>query len=265
MRSALITGASDGIGLEIAKLLSVDYEITLVARSSEKLEKAKASLSNSGHTCVVADLTTKAEVDSLKSLIEKNRYDVFINNAGVGMYGLFHEMPLSEAQKRLDHLGSCSPCYGDFSRFREAHERGRRRTSLAIAASILLVATVAGWAFLRNRNENLATQTAVLDLRNRSVARGTGTNQDEPPLELTRRAKSLKILLPLGSNEGPYDVRIVTLSGEERAASSGIARLNEHITALEVVLPRDSLRSGKYLLQLRKPQLSWESYSLMVR
>ncbi len=176
-----------------------------------------------------------------------------------------HEMPLSEAEKWLDHLGSCSPCYGDFSQFRETHERSRRRTLLAIAASILLVATVAGWALLRNRNENLATQTAILDLRNRSVARGTETNQDEPPLELTRTSTNLKILLPLGSSEGPYDVRIVTLSGEELAASSGTAELNEHITSLEVVLPRDSLRSGKYLLQLRRPQLSWESYSLILR
>ncbi len=174
-------------------------------------------------------------------------------------------MPLSEAEKWLDHLGSCSPCYGDFSQFRETHERSRRRTLLAIAASILLVATVAGWALLRNRNENLATQTAILDLRNRSVARGTEANQDEPPLELTRTAKNLKIFLPLGSSEGPYDVRFVTLSGEEVATSSGIAKLDEHITSLEVVLPRDSLRSGKYLLQIRRPQLSWESYSLVLR
>jgi len=175
------------------------------------------------------------------------------------------KMPLSEAEAWLDHLGSCSPCYNDFSQFREASKRDRSRTLLAVAASILLVATVAGWALLRNRNDNLPTQTAILDLRNRSIARGAETTPEEPPLELTRTAKNVKILLPLGSSEGPYEVRIVTLSGEELSASSGTAKLNDHITSLEVVLPRDSLRSGKYFLQLRKPQLSWESYSLMVR
>ena len=102
MRSALITGASDGIGLEIAKLLSREYAITLVARNPDKLANARAGLSNSGHHCVVADLSKKAEVDNLKSLMEKNRYDVFINNAGVGMYGLFHEMPLSEQVKMMN-------------------------------------------------------------------------------------------------------------------------------------------------------------------
>lgn len=175
------------------------------------------------------------------------------------------KMPLSEAETWLDHLGSCSPCYNDFSQFREASQRDRRRTLLAVASSILLVATVAGWALLHNRNDNLPAQTATLDLRNRSAARGVDTNPDEPPLEITRSAKNLKILLPLGSSEGPYDVRIVTLSGEELAATSGTAQLNEHITSLEVVLPSDSLRPGKYLLQLRTPQLSWESYSLMLR
>ena len=96
-----------------------------------------------------------------------------------------HEMPLSEAEKWLDHLGSCSPCYADFKRLQEAHDSRRRRIWLATAAGILLVATVAGWALLRSRNDNLATQTAILDLRNRSVARGTETNPDEQPLELT--------------------------------------------------------------------------------
>jgi len=177
----------------------------------------------------------------------------------------YRKMPLSEAEAWLDHLGSCSPCYNDFSQFREASQHDRSRAFLAVAASILLVATVAGWALLRNWNDNLPAQTAILDLRNRSVARGAETNPDEPPLELTRTAKNLKILLPLGSSDGPYDVRIVTPSGEELAASSGTAKLNDHITSLEVVLPRDSLQSGKYLLQLRKSRLSWDSYSVILR
>src|SRR5712664_1018161 len=58
-----------------------------------------------------------------------------------------HEMPLTEAEKWLDHLTSCSPCYSDLSQFQAAYLRQRTRTFLAIAASILLVACLAGWAF----------------------------------------------------------------------------------------------------------------------
>ena len=175
------------------------------------------------------------------------------------------KMPLSEAEAWLDHLGSCSPCYGDFSQFREAQERSRRRTVLGIAAGILLVVTIAGWALFHSRNENLTAQMAIVDLRDRSPARGTETNPDEQPLELSRAVKKLKILLPLGSSEGPYEVRIVTLSGGEVATSGGTARRDEHITSLEAALPLDSLRSGKYLLQLRRPQLTWESYAVVLR
>jgi hypothetical protein len=175
-----------------------------------------------------------------------------------------HKMSLSEAEKWLDHLGSCSPCYNDFSKFREASQRDRRRLLLTVAASILLIATVAGWALLRNRNQNLAAQTAILDLRNRSVARGTETNPDEQPLELTRAAKNLKILLPLGSSEGPYAVRIVTLSGEELAESGGTAKLSDHVDLLQLAVTIDSLRPGKYVLQIRRPESGWISYALVL-
>src|SRR5947209_539723 len=50
-----------------------------------------------------------------------------------------HEMNLSEAEKWLDHLTSCSPCYRDFSQFQTAYRSRRTRTLVAIAATILLV------------------------------------------------------------------------------------------------------------------------------
>src|SRR5713226_4572998 len=81
------------------------------------------------------------------------------------------KMPLTEAEKWLDHLGSCSPCYRDFSQFRKAQELRRNRTLLAVAASILIAAGIAGWVLLQKHNEALVAQTAVLALRNRSVAR----------------------------------------------------------------------------------------------
>src|SRR5713226_4354826 len=88
-------------------------------------------------------------------------------------------MPLAEAEKWLDHLGACSPCYGDFSRFRKTYELRRNRTLLAVAASILIAAGIAGWVLLQKHNEPLVAQTAVLDLRNRSSARGPELNPGE--------------------------------------------------------------------------------------
>src|SRR5258707_2215681 len=46
-----------------------------------------------------------------------------------------HEMPLSEAEKWLDPLGACSPCYSAVSRFQAASRNRRTRTSRSVAAT----------------------------------------------------------------------------------------------------------------------------------
>src|SRR5882762_5127803 len=104
-----------------------------------------------------------------------------------------HEMPLPEAEKWLDHLTSCSPCYSDFSQFKAAYKHRRTQALLAIAASILIVVCLAGWALFLKQKESIVAQTAELDLRNRSIPRGTEPNPAELPLEVNRAATSWNI------------------------------------------------------------------------
>ncbi len=175
------------------------------------------------------------------------------------------KMPLAEAEKWLDHVTSCSPCYRDFSQFQEAHQRRRNRALLAMAASIVIAAGFAGWALFQRHNEGLDAQTAVLDLRNRSVARGTEPNPGEQPLELGRMVSHLNIYLPVGSSEGPYDVRIAAPSGELLVATSGTAMLKDRITSLQLSVSVSSARPGPYVLQVRKPGSDWNSYAVLLR
>ena len=176
-----------------------------------------------------------------------------------------HEMPLSEAEKWLDHLTSCSPCYGDFSQFQAAHQRRRTQRLLAIAASILIVIGIAGWVLLQKHNESLVAQTAELDLRNRSIPRGAEPNPTEPPLEINRVATHWNIYLPLGSSEGQYEIRIVTPSGEMVFAAGGTAKLADQITSLQIPATLSSSRTGSYVLQIRKTASEWSSYPLLLR
>lgn len=174
-------------------------------------------------------------------------------------------MPLAEAEKWLDHLGSCSPCYRDFSQLREVYRVHQRRTLLAVAASILIAAGIAGWVWLKKHNGAVVAETAVLDLRDRSVARGTEPNPDVQPLEVSHAATHLNIYLPLGSAEGPYDVRIVTTSGESLLNATGEARLNHGVTSLEIATRLSSSRPGRFVLQIRKAGSEWNSYSIFLR
>ncbi|MDR3712319.1 MAG: hypothetical protein P4L51_05850, partial [Puia sp.] len=109
-----------------------------------------------------------------------------------------HEMTLAEAEKWLDHVTSCSPCYREFSELQASYRHRRMQTILAIAASILIVVGVAGWALFFRQKGPPIVQTAALDLRNRSVPRGGELNPGEQPLEISRRVSRLNVYLPLG-------------------------------------------------------------------
>ena len=174
-------------------------------------------------------------------------------------------MPLAEAEKWLNHLGSCSPCYKDFSELRTGREVQRNRTLLAIAASITIAVGIASWVLVQRHNETLVAQTAVLDLRSHSVSRSPEPNPGEQPLELRRGFSQLNIYLPLGSPEGAYEVRIVTASGDSLLNTGGPAWLNDGVTSLRVRGDLIFARPGPYRLQIRKPPSEWSSYPLVLR
>lgn len=176
-----------------------------------------------------------------------------------------HEMPLSEAEKWLDHLGSCSPCYSDFCTLKAANRNRRVRTVLALAASMMIVALVAGWAFFLRQKEPVGTERAVLDLRNRSIARGTEPNPAEPPLEMARKVSHLEIYLPLGSADGDYGVRISRPREKILFSTKGVANIKKGITSLAVNVNLSSASPGLYVLQLQKGDSGWTAYPLRLK
>jgi uncharacterized protein len=93
----LITGGSDGIGLASAKLLAGDdTRVTLVARREAKLRDALAQLPGAGHDFLAADLSQPDGIDLVTQRIGAQHYDVLLNNAGIGLYGDFAELPLDD-------------------------------------------------------------------------------------------------------------------------------------------------------------------------
>ena len=176
-----------------------------------------------------------------------------------------HAMPLAEAEKWLDHLTSCSPCYRDFSELQADYRHRRMQSVLAIAASILIVVGVAGWALFFKHKGPPVVQTAVLDLRNRSVPRGGEVNPGEQPLELSRAVKHLNVYLPLGSAEGPYELRIAITTGSAIFTTNSVASLKDGVTSIETTVDLSSASSGPYVLQIRRPNSEWNSYPLLLR
>jgi len=174
-------------------------------------------------------------------------------------------MPLDQAEKWLDHLGSCSPCYSDFSEFRKSHELRKKRTLLAIAASILIVAGLAGWALFPKQKKPLVTETAMLDLRNRSIPRGTEPNPAEPPLAVNRAAAHWSIFLPFGSNDGPYDIRLLAGSGELLVSTKADAKLTDGVAVIQISVDLSSRSPGQCVLRLTRNGAQESSYVVELR
>ena len=91
--TALVTGASSGLGAEFARrLASAGYGVTLVARREERLRELAIELERDHDVraeVVACDLTVPGERDRLEEL--DRRVDVLVNNAGFATGGPFHE------------------------------------------------------------------------------------------------------------------------------------------------------------------------------
>src|ERR1700739_1787870 len=101
MSTALITGASGGIGYELAKLFARDHHnLVLVARSADKLAQVANELQAQGITVktVALDLAQPPAAKFLFDQLQRENIavDILINNAGFGAYGEFAQMPEEE-------------------------------------------------------------------------------------------------------------------------------------------------------------------------
>ena len=100
-KTALITGASSGIGYELAQLFVRDgYDLVLVARGQQKLDQIASEFQGKFNVSVKViskDLSLPASPEEIFTLLQREsiQVDVLVNNAGFANYGLFSETDLA--------------------------------------------------------------------------------------------------------------------------------------------------------------------------
>ncbi len=99
---ALVTGASSGIGKEMAIYLSeLGCELILVARDKEKLEEVQNKLKTKSKI-VVIDLANEKKIKDLYMIVKNENIDILINNAGFGLFGDYDSVDLLTELEMID-------------------------------------------------------------------------------------------------------------------------------------------------------------------
>lgn len=99
---ALITGASSGMGREMAYYLAEKgYDLILVARRKERLEEIKNNVSVNV-TIYAYDLAKEENLYQLHDQVKKEKIDFLINNAGFGLFGMFDKTDLDRELEMID-------------------------------------------------------------------------------------------------------------------------------------------------------------------
>ncbi len=100
----LLTGASSGIGKDMAKILNKKgYDLVLVARDEERLENVKTELEkeSNGNEIEVISMDLSVEENCFKLCNDVKDVDILINNAGFGDCGAFSKTDLEKEIKMI--------------------------------------------------------------------------------------------------------------------------------------------------------------------
>lgn len=104
---ALITGASSGIGRDMAIYLSQKkYDLILVGRDKEKLNETK-KVCKTKVKLIIKDLSNVANVYKLYDEVKNEEIDILINNAGFGLIGNFFDTNLDKEIEMINLNITC--------------------------------------------------------------------------------------------------------------------------------------------------------------
>jgi hypothetical protein len=191
----------------------------------------------------------------------------------------------------LAHVSSCSPCYTEVESLTKEFQAARRRKVhlLAAAAVVAVAGGVVLWTIHNHRrtteqplisearkspppqvpsSPQSTDKTPVnipIDLRPFAPTRNIVDQKPMPSFPLPSDHVNLQITLPLGSDDGSYEVRIQAPgSAEAVKATNGRATIIDGDTRLEVDLDLSGVAPGQYTMLYRHVDASWHRVPLSI-
>jgi hypothetical protein len=208
-----------------------------------------------------------------------------------------HQVHISEIDPWIDHLCSCSECFGEFNRLKVASSARRRQRVILYAAAACIVLACAGllWRQLSRGREGstpiagvVATKPAVVtgdhsggqDVAStgadrtpfevmlnltQSATRGEKSTNDSQIIRVPARLLECRMTLPLGSSDGLYYVRVQRATQSEvLLTSQGNATVSDGDVRLDVELDLSNMSAGGYFLSYRHAGESWHRVPIVI-
>lgn len=200
-KTVVVTGASSGFGKGVAyKLAKMHAKVVIAARSKDVLDAMAAEIVAAGGEAIAvpADVSNPQDIQRLSaSAIERfGHIDIWINNAGIGAFGLFDEIPINDHARIID-VNLKGVIYGSHFALQQFKAQGY--------GTLVNVGSIDSEIPVAYHSSYVATKAAVLSL-------GRTLNEE---LRLSGHTDiAVATLLPWGSNT-PFFKHAANYSGHE--------------------------------------------------
>jgi len=173
----------------------------------------------------------------------------------------------------FEHLAGCSACYQEFRQLQQA-VRVPSRVRPALAAAAVVLMTVAGVTYVgRNRvtglpsdtQSNETTQPLLIDYRGEGTTRSETGDPARKSVTVPHASLEATILLPIGSEPGQYQLRLLDGDKRSKVAKEASGNLEDLAVRVNVNLDLRSLPSGAYTLEIRRQGEDWDPHPLIIR
>lgn len=167
-KTALITGASRGIGAAIAKRLAAEgYRLVLTARDEAKLAAVGAECEQAGAEVALIPADISSEADVLELFAKAKSVDLLVNNAGIGIFGELTDLALDE-WRQVQQIN----VEGAFLCLREAMKGMKKRGG----GRIINISSVVGVKGYPKQGAYGASKHALLGMTKTAIEEGRAHN-----------------------------------------------------------------------------------------
>jgi short-subunit dehydrogenase len=256
---ALITGASSGIGLELARIYAREgFELALVARRGEALERLAQELREKHGSQVHLFALDLAQAGSAAALLEALRarelaVDTLVNNAGFGYCGPFIDMPAETLAAMLQlNVVTLSELAHACGREMAARQGGTILNVASLAAfqpGPLMAVYYASKAFVLSLSEGLSVELAPHGVKVTALCPGPTATDFAARAKLQGTRLTQGILPVMSARE----VAEAGFQGAKAGKSVVIPGLTYQLSAwASRVLPRGLLARGAYAMHRQR-------------